>query len=79
MKAVYVFTVVEGLTLVAAASAFSEAPTAAMAKECRERQIKAFPRNSPGVYGSAAAQREYFRNCISKMQREQKQSGQPSR
>jgi len=72
-------TVVHTAIFAATAPALSKAPTAAMAKTCRERAINAFPRIGPGIYGNAAAQREYFRNCVSEMQREQKPSGQPSR
>jgi hypothetical protein len=62
--------------LAATAPALSKPPTAAVAKTCRERAITAFPRASTGVYGHAAAQREYFQNCVLQMQQEQKK---PSR
>jgi hypothetical protein len=74
-KSLYLFAAVHTAILAAAAPALSKAPTAAIAKACREREIKAFPRISPGVYGNAAAQREYFRNCLSEMQREEEEPG----
>ena len=71
-KALYLFAVVNAMTLAATASALSEPPTAAIAKECRERAINAFPRTPPGsAHGYATAQREYFRTCVSRMQRGQ--------
>jgi hypothetical protein len=78
-KALSLFAVVHIAVLAAAVPALSEPPTAEMAKTCRERAINAFPPISPGIYGNAAAQRQYFRNCVSEMQREQKKPRQPSR
>jgi hypothetical protein len=44
------------------------APTSDVAKACRLRAIEAHPTQPAGsAHGSAQAQREYFRNCLSQM------------
>jgi len=54
----------------------SEPPTAKIAKECRDLAISAHPRTPPGAgHGSAKAQRDYFRECVSKKQQERKSLG----
>jgi hypothetical protein len=74
-KSLCLFAAVHTAILAAAAPVLSKVPTAAIAKACREREIKAFPRVSPGIYGHATAQREYFQNCLSEMQREREEPG----
>jgi hypothetical protein len=79
MKAIYVFAVVT-LNLAAPVSASSEPPTAAMAKECRDKAVSSYPTSTAGAkHGNAAAQRELFKKCVSEMQQEQKKSGRPAR
>jgi hypothetical protein len=75
-KVLCLLAVVHTAILAATAPALSEPPTAAMAKTCRERAIKAFPTHTAGAEkGNAAAQRVYFKNCISEMQRQENSSG----
>jgi hypothetical protein len=58
----------------------SNPPTPNIAKACRELAIKQYPRTTAGSkHGSAKAQRDYFRDCVTKQQAERKTSGQPPR
>ena len=40
------------------------APTAELAKKCREMMLKAYPTQKAGKPGNAQKQREYFQTCI---------------
>jgi len=40
--------------------------SASLAKQCREMMVKAHPTVFYGEHGTAALQREYFRQCISR-------------
>ena len=60
------------ITLPGTAPALAAAPTAHIAQMCRQQAIEAHPTQRPGAeQGSAQAQRDYFRDCVSKMQQEQ--------
>jgi hypothetical protein len=48
----------------AAAAPAHAAISADLAKQCREMMLKAHPTMMYGTNGSAAAQREYFQECI---------------
>ncbi len=51
--------------------AWSAAPSAQLARACREKAIKAHPTQLAGsAQGSGQAQRNYFQNCISRKQSE---------
>jgi hypothetical protein len=53
----------------------SASPTAEVAKMCRQLAIKAHPTRPPGSRtGYEQAQREYFRDCVAKNSKEQKQN-----
>lgn len=56
---------------VAAASMAAAAPaqaqiSASLAKQCREMMVRAYPLTSYGTAVSAAEQRDYFQQCISR-------------
>ena len=47
-------------------------PTEAMARICRQKALEAYPTPRIGtMHGVATAQREFFRDCVAKMQEEQ--------
>jgi hypothetical protein len=48
----------------AAAAPAQAAISADLAKQCREMMVKAHPTVMYGTNGAAAAQREYFQDCI---------------
>ena len=49
--------------------AWSAAPSAQIARACREQSIKAHPTQVAGAArGSAAAQRAYFKDCMAQQQ-----------
>ena len=51
----------------ASVAAQAQAPSAALAKKCRELAVKAHPPATAGTRtGSAAAEREYFAACVQK-------------
>jgi len=78
-KALRLLAVVHTALFVATTPASSQAPTAAMAKTCREKALKEFPTSKAGAaHGNAAAQRDLFESCISQMMREQKQRSPPA-
>ena len=56
-------------TLPVVTPAWSAAPSAQIARACREQAIKAHPTHVAGAArGSAAAQRAYFKDCIAQLQ-----------
>ena len=60
------------ITLPGTAPALAAATTAHTAQMFRQQAIEAHPTQRPGAeQGSAQAQRDYFRDCVSKMQQEQ--------
>lgn len=68
MRTLLAFTVLLGSVLsLSAAEEPQHAPSAALAKKCRELAVKAYP---PAVAGSrtgtAAEERQYFLDCIKK-------------
>jgi hypothetical protein len=53
--------------------ALAAPPTEAMARICRQQALEAYPTPRIGtMHGVATAQREYFRDCVAKMQEEQR-------
>jgi hypothetical protein len=63
-------------TTAAATSAHGQI-SAALAKQCRAMMVKAYPLTTYGTAVSAAAQREYFQDCI-KRQGKMDDSSQPA-
>lgn len=60
------------VTLAGGASVWAAAPSAHVAKMCRQQAIEAHPAKPPGAeQGSAQAQRDYFRDCVWKMQQQE--------
>jgi hypothetical protein len=56
--------------LLFASPALAQAPSAAIAKECRAAAIKAHPPRPTGSLGtSAQAERDYYRKCIAERSR----------
>jgi len=74
----YMFVLVHAMVLAGTASALSEAPPPRRRKRT-EKANQGISTDQPRRLGNAAAQREYFRNCGSEMQRAQKESGEPTR
>jgi hypothetical protein len=53
--------------------AWAAAPSSSIAKICREKAIAAHPTPKVGSsQGAATQQRDYFRECVAKMQQESK-------
>jgi hypothetical protein len=53
----------------------AEAPSSSIAKICREKAIAAHPTPKVGApQGAATQQRDYFRDCVAKMQQENKEN-----
>jgi len=53
--------------------ALAQAPSGSIAKICREKAIAAHPTPKVGSsQGAATQQRDYFRDCVAKMQQEKK-------
>jgi len=64
-KMVKLFPVLGVASLVASVGHAAPAPTAEIAKKCREMMIKVYPPAKPGSKtGNAQQQREYFQTCI---------------
>ena len=64
-KMVKFFSIAGGALLLSFAAHAAPAPTAEVAKKCREMMIKAYPPVRPGSKtGNAQQQREYFQTCI---------------
>jgi hypothetical protein len=55
-----------------AAPVLAKPPTAEMARVCRQQALEAYPTPRIGTMeGVATAQREFFRDCVARMQEEQ--------
>ena len=55
-----------------AAPALAAAPSEEVARLCRQQALEAYPTPRIGtMHGVATAQREFFRDCVAKMQEEQ--------
>jgi hypothetical protein len=55
-----------------AAPVLAKPPTAEMARICRQQALDVYPTPRIGTMeGVATAQREFFRDCVAKMQEEQ--------
>ena len=51
---------------------FAAAPSEQVARVCRQQAIEAYPTPRIGtMHGVATAQREFFRDCVARMQEEQ--------
>ena len=60
-------------TLTTVEPALAEAPSAEIARICRTKAIAAHPTPKVGsTLGAASQQRDYFRDCVAKMQQEKK-------
>ena len=53
--------------------------SADLAKQCRAMMLKAHPTEMYGTSGSAAAQREYFQDCIKRQGRMDDRDSDPAR
>ena len=63
----YCFVGLLALGIAVVACAPADAITAELAKTCREKALKAYPRLPPGTKnGNAKAQQDYYRDCIAK-------------
>jgi hypothetical protein len=67
------FMLVCAAALTTVQPALAEAPSGSIAKICREKAIAAHPTPKVGSsQGAATQQRDYFRDCVAKMQQEKK-------